>query len=64
MAKNSPANAGATRNMDSIPGLERSTGEVNGNPLQYSSLENPVHKGTWRAAVTKNWIKLSDGTCT
>ena len=67
MAKNSPANAGATRNMDSIPGLERSTGEVNGNPLQYSSLENPMDGGAWWAAVhgvVKSWTRLSDFTFT
>ena len=31
----------------SIPGLGRSPGEGNGNPLQYSCLENPVHGGAW-----------------
>ena len=35
----------------SIPGSGRSPGEGNGNPLQYSCLENPVDKGTWRATV-------------
>ena len=34
-----------------IPGLGRSPGEVNGNPLQYSCLENPVNRGAWWAAV-------------
>ena len=34
-----------------IPGLGRSPGEGNGNPLQYSSLENPVDRGTWQATV-------------
>ena len=32
---------------DSIPGLGRSPGEGNGNPLQYSHLENPIGGGTW-----------------
>ena len=32
-----------------IPGLERSPGEGNGNPLQYSCLENPMDRGAWRA---------------
>ena len=32
---------------DSIPGLVRSPGEGNGNPLQYSCLENPMDRGTW-----------------
>ena len=31
----------------SIPGLERSPGEGNGNPLQYSCLENPMGRGAW-----------------
>ena len=35
----------------SIPGLGRSPGEGNGNPLQYSCLENSMDRGTWRAAV-------------
>ena len=35
----------------SIPGLGRSPGEGNGNPLQYSSLENPMDRGAWWAAV-------------
>ena len=34
-----------------IPGLGRSPGEGNVNPLQYSCLENPVDRGAWRAAV-------------
>ena len=34
-----------------IPGLRRSPGEGNGNPLQYSCLENPMDRGTWRATV-------------
>ena len=35
----------------SIPGLGRSPGEENGNPLQYSSLENPMDRGAGRATV-------------
>ena len=34
-----------------IPGWERSPGEGNGNPLQYSCLENPMNTGAWRATV-------------
>ena len=34
-----------------IPGLGRSPGEGNGNPLQYSCLENPVDRGAWNATV-------------
>ena len=48
MVKNLPANSGG---MGSILGLERSPGEGNGNPLQYSFLGNPMDRGPWRAAV-------------
>ena len=34
-----------------IPGSGRSPGEGNGNPLQYSCLENPMDRGAWRATV-------------
>ena len=34
-----------------MSGLERFPGEGNGNPLQYSCLENPMERGAWRAAV-------------
>jgi len=36
---------------DSIPGLGRSPGEGNGNPLQYTSLANPMDRGAWQATV-------------
>ena len=36
---------------DLIPGLGRYLGEENGNPLQYSSLENPMDRGVWQATV-------------
>ena len=42
--KNSVANAGDSRDAALIPGLERSPGEGNGNPLQNSSLGNPMDK--------------------
>ena len=35
----------------SVPGLGRSPGEENGNPLKYSCLENPKDRGAWRATV-------------
>ena len=41
--KNPPANAGDSRDMGSIPGLEASLEEENGNPLQYSCLKNSMH---------------------
>ena len=46
------------RNWCLILGLGRSPGEVNGNPLQYSCLENSMDRGTWLATVhgvTKSW---------
>ena len=46
--KNLPTKAG---DAGSIPGSGRSPGEGNGNPLQYSCLENPMDKGPWWAAV-------------
>ena len=49
----------------SIPGSGRSSGEGNGNPLQYSCLENPMGRGVWQATVrevTKSRTRLSDFT--
>ena len=43
--------AGAAGDMGSIPGFRRSLGGGNGNPLQYSSLENPMDRGAWWAIV-------------
>ena len=51
VVKNLPANAGDTRDMGSIPGLGRSTGGGNGNPLQYSCLQNSMDRGAWWATV-------------
>ena len=48
MVKNLPANAG---DLGSVPGSGRSPGERNGYPLQYSSLENSMDRGAWRATV-------------
>ena len=48
VVKNLPANAGVG---SSIPGLGRSPGEANGNPLQYSCLGNPMDRGAWWATV-------------
>ena len=44
MVKNLPANAGDLRDAGLIPGLGRSPGEANGNPLQCSCLENPMDR--------------------
>ena len=51
LVKNLPANARDTRNTGLIPGSERSPGEGNGNPLQYSCLENSMDRGDWQAIV-------------
>ena len=50
MVKNPPANAGDTRDVGLIPGLGRFLGDGNGNPLQYSCLENHMDRGAWRAS--------------
>ena len=49
--KDMPVNAGATRDMGSIPGSGRSPGGGHGNPLQCSYLENPMDRGAWQATV-------------
>ena len=60
VVKNPPANA---EDPDSIPRLGRSPGEGNGNPHQYSYLENPMDRRAWRATapgVAKSRIRLND----
>ena len=60
VVKNLPANAG---DLSLIPGLGKSPGEGNGNPLQYSHLDNPMDRGTWQAivhGVAKSWTRLND----
>ena len=49
--KNPPANAEDTRDTGLIPGLGKSPGVGNGNPLQYSCLENSMDKEAWWATV-------------
>ena len=51
VVKNPPANTGDARDVDSIPGLGRSPGEGNGNPLQNSCLGNPMDKAACWATV-------------
>ena len=51
MVKNSPAKAGDIRDAGSIPGLGKSPGEGNDNPLQDSCLQNTMDRGAWRAVV-------------
>ena len=53
--------------LGSIPGLERSPGEGNGNPLQDSCLGNTMNQGAWQATVhgvEKSWTGLNDQTTT
>ena len=62
MLKNLPANAGDVRDAGLIPGMGGSPGEGNGNPLQYSCLENPMEREAWWATVdgvSKSKIQLS-----
>ena len=60
MVKNLPANAG---DVGSFPGSERSLGEGNGNPLQYSCLRNPMDRGAWQAIYIVHGVaKDSDMT--
>ena len=51
VVKNPPASAGDARDAGLIPGLGRSPRGGNGNPLQYSCLENPTDRGAWWATV-------------
>ena len=61
----SKASACDAEDPGSIPGSGRSPGEGNGNPLQYSCLENPMDEGAWWATVhgvAKSQTRLSDFT--
>ena len=61
VVKNLPANAGEESDMGLIPGSGRSLGVGNGNPLQYSCLENSMDRGAWQATVhrvTKSQTRL------
>ena len=58
VVKNLPSNARDTGDAGSIPGSGKCPGGGHGNPLQYSYLENPMDRGTWKATVhgvTKKW---------
>ena len=61
MVKNLPANTGDVKDVGLIPGLGRSPGGRQGNPLQCSCLENPMDRGAWHATVhkvAKSWTQL------
>ena len=51
MGERPSAKAGDTREASSIPGSGRSPGEGNGNPPQYSCLEDSINRGAWCATV-------------
>ena len=61
MVKHPPANAGDIGDSGLIPGSRRSPGKGNGNPLEYSCLENPMDREAQQAKVhriTKSWTRL------
>ena len=62
VVKNLSANAGDTRDTSSIPGSGRSPGVGNGNPLQYSCLENSIDRGNWRVTIHGTAKSLSTHT--
>ena len=65
VVKNLPANAGDLRHVDLILVLGKSSGEGNGNPIQYSCMKNPMDGGVWQDTVhgvTKSQTRLSDFT--
>ena len=67
VAQTIKASAYNVGDLGSIPGLGKSPGEGNGNPLQFSCLENPMDGGAWWATVhgvKKTWTGLSDFTFT
>ena len=62
-SKESACSEGESRDVGLIPGLGRSPGDGNGNPLEYSCLENPTDRGAWRATVrgvVKSGTQFSD----
>ena len=69
VVKNPAASAGGIRDVGSIPGSGRSPGGGHSNTVQYSCLENPMHRGIWQAMVhsvanSQTWLKqLSTRTC-
>ena len=70
MVNNLLASAGDTRDVGSVSGSRRSPGEGNGNPLQYSCLENPMDRGAWQAIVhgvansliQLKWLRTHNGS--
>ena len=63
MVKNLLASAGDVRDTGSVPGSGRSPGEGNGNPLQYSCLDNLMDRGAWRATGHRVvWSDMTEAT--
>ena len=63
VVKNPPTNAGDAKDAGLIPGSGISPGVGNGNPFQYSCLENLMDRGAWWATVhraTKSWTRFND----
>ena len=60
VVKNPPANAGDARDVGSIPGSGRFSGEGNSNPLQYSCLRNPMDRGAWKQQSMLSQTQLSN----
>ena len=66
VVKNPPASAEEIRDTGSIPGSRKPPGLGNGNPLQYSCLENPINRGAWQATVhritkSRTWLSNWEG---
>ena len=66
VVKNPPVHAGDAGDVGLIPGLGRSPGGGNGNPLQYSCLKNPMDRGAWRGYSPwgRKESGATDHTCT
>ena len=62
MINNLPDDAGDAGDSGLIPGLGRSPGEGNGNPLQHSCLENCLDRGAWRATVCQTRLRTTQPT--
>ena len=60
VVKNPPGNAGDAGNVGLVPGLGRSPGGGNGNPLQYSCLKNPMDRGAWWARVCRITVSQTE----
>ena len=63
VVQNLPANIGDAGDLGAIPGLGKSPGEGNGNPLQCSCLDSPMDREAWNVTVhgaAKSWTQLSD----